>query len=52
MDFRTGSSNYSQETYLDRSGDNIHIKLSKCFKNIFHVKNFSFETKRLHILYI
>ena len=38
-DFGTGYSNYLKEACLDTSGNNIHIKVSKCFKNTFYVKD-------------
>ena len=37
-DFWTGYSNYFNKEYLDSSGNKINIKVSKCCKNIFHVK--------------
>ena len=40
-DFQTGYSNYLKEAYLDSSGNRIHIKVSKYFKNTFHLADLS-----------
>ena len=43
----TGYSNYLKEAYLDSSGNNIHIRVSKCFKNIFYKKDVGFLCKKV-----